>query len=119
MLLYKLMYTEYPIFPDAKVHIPTTPAYPSRLKSTVRIFLDERGTLQDIEDRIEVSEEVAKQVKINKEKLIVLKKQKQQKTKKKKKQVHVYDYDQEEVAKEENVSVNSAKTQHEDHDDQE
>ena len=27
VLLYKLMFTEYPIFPDQKVHIPTAPSY--------------------------------------------------------------------------------------------
>lgn len=32
VLLYKLMYTEYPIFPNGKVHIPTTPNYNKRLK---------------------------------------------------------------------------------------
>ena len=35
VLLYKLMYTEYPIFPNGKVHIPTTPSYNPRLKKTL------------------------------------------------------------------------------------
>ena len=35
VLLYKLMYTEYPIFPNGKVHIPTTPNYNKRLKTTL------------------------------------------------------------------------------------
>ena len=35
VLLYKLMYTEYPIFPNGKVHIPTTPNYNKRLKSSL------------------------------------------------------------------------------------
>jgi hypothetical protein len=64
------MYTEYPIFPNNKVHIPTTPTFPIRLKTTLQIFLDEGGLLKDIEKKIEVSEEVAKQVKLNKNRLI-------------------------------------------------
>ena len=52
VLLYKLMYTEYPIFPEHKVHIPTTPNYNKRLKTTLEIFLNEGGTLKDIESRI-------------------------------------------------------------------
>lgn len=35
VLMYKLMYTEYPIFPQKKVHIPTTPPYNQRLKTTL------------------------------------------------------------------------------------
>jgi hypothetical protein len=35
VLLYKLMYTEYPIFPNGKVHIPTTPNYNKRLKTSL------------------------------------------------------------------------------------
>ncbi len=35
VLMYKLMFTEYPIFPQGKVHIPTTPSYNTRLKSTL------------------------------------------------------------------------------------
>jgi hypothetical protein len=35
VLLYKLMYTEYPIFPEGKVHIPTSPNYNKRLKTTL------------------------------------------------------------------------------------
>ena len=67
--MYKLMYTEYPIFPQGKVHIPTTPSYNSRLKATLSIFLNEGGLLKDLEKKIEVSAEVAKQVKLNKKKL--------------------------------------------------
>ena len=55
------MYTEYPIFPEHKVHIPTTPNYNKRLKSIFEIFLNEGGTLKDIESKIEVSETVVKQ----------------------------------------------------------
>ena len=40
VLLYKLMYTEYPIFPNNKVHIPTTPNYNKRLKATLETFLN-------------------------------------------------------------------------------
>lgn len=40
------MYTEYPIFPKDKVHIPTTPNYNNRLKTTLQIFLDEGGSLK-------------------------------------------------------------------------
>jgi hypothetical protein len=69
VLMYKLMYTEYPIFPQGKVHIPTTPSYNKRLKATLEIFLNEGGLLKDLEKKIEVSAEVAKQVKLNKKKL--------------------------------------------------
>ena len=72
--MYKLMYTEYPIFPQGRVHIPTTPNYNKRLKSTLEIFLNEGGMLKDLEKKIEVSDEVAKQVKLNKKKLIQQKK---------------------------------------------
>ena len=74
VLLYKLMYTEYPIFPNGKVHIPTTPNYNRRLKTTLEIFLNEGGAIKHLEGRIEVSENVIKQVKENKEKLVVAKK---------------------------------------------
>lgn len=40
VLLYKLMYTEYPIFPNGKVHIPTAPSYNKQLKQSVEIFLN-------------------------------------------------------------------------------
>jgi hypothetical protein len=40
VLMYKLMYTEYPIFPQRKVHIPTTPNYSPRLKTTLELFLN-------------------------------------------------------------------------------
>ena len=62
VLLYKLMYTEYPIFPNGRVHIPTTPNYNKRLKSTLEVFLNEGGSLMDLEKRIEVNENVMKQV---------------------------------------------------------
>ena len=65
------MYTEYPIFPNGRVHIPTTPNYNKRLKESVQIFLNEGGALSKLEERIEVDENVAKQVKQNAEKLIV------------------------------------------------
>ena len=68
--MYKLMYTEYPIFPQGKVHIPTTPAYNKRLKTTLEIFLNEGGLLKDLERKIEVSQEVANQVKLNKKLLM-------------------------------------------------
>lgn len=68
--MYKLMYTEYPIFPSKKVHIPTSPNYSPRLKTTLELFLNEGGMLRDLEKRIEVSEEVAKQVRLNKKKLL-------------------------------------------------
>ena len=35
VLLYKLMYKEYPIFPNGKVHIPTAPTYNKKLKTTL------------------------------------------------------------------------------------
>lgn len=35
VLLYKLMYTEYPIFPEGKVHIPTAPTYKKNLKAAL------------------------------------------------------------------------------------
>ena len=63
------MYTEYPIFPEGKVHIPTTPSYNKRLKATLAIFLNEGGMLKDLEKKIEVSANVANQVKLNKKKL--------------------------------------------------
>ena len=56
------MYTEYPIFPNGRVHIPTTPNYNKRLKSTLEVFLNEGGSLLDLEKKIEVNENVMKQV---------------------------------------------------------
>jgi hypothetical protein len=73
ILLYKLMYTEYPIFPEGKVHIPIAPAYNQRIKTTLEIFLNQGGKLADIESRIEVSDTVKKQIKENKVKLEVQK----------------------------------------------
>lgn len=35
VFIYKLMYTEYPIFPEGKVHIPTAPSYKAKLKSAL------------------------------------------------------------------------------------
>lgn len=75
------MYTEYPIFPNGKVHIPTTPSYNKRLKTTLELFLNEGGTLKSIESRIEVSENVLKQVKENKQKLNVKNKEVKQESK--------------------------------------
>ena len=48
VLMYKLMYTEYPIFPQGKVHIPSAPIYKPRLKATLQILLDEGGMLKDL-----------------------------------------------------------------------
>ena len=61
------------------MHIPTTPPYSRRLKSTLEMFLNEGGMLKDLEKKIEVSEEVAKQVRINKGKLLKQKKNQQKK----------------------------------------
>lgn len=69
VLLYKLMYTEYPIFPEGKVHIPSAPQYNTRIKTTLRIFLDEGGTLSNIESRLDISESVKRQIQENKAKL--------------------------------------------------
>lgn len=66
ILLYKLMYTEYPIFPEQKVHVPTTPNYNQRIKQNLLIFLNEGGKLADLEARIEVSEAVKQQIQANK-----------------------------------------------------
>lgn len=55
ILLYKLMYTEYPIFPEGKVHVPTSPNYNQRIKQTLLVFLNEGGLLSDIETKFEVS----------------------------------------------------------------
>ena len=54
--MYKLMYTQYPIFPQGKVHIPTTPNYNARLKATLQILLNEGGQLKDLQKKIQVSE---------------------------------------------------------------
>lgn len=63
------MYTEYPIFPEGKVHIPTTPAYKKTLKDAVRLFLDQGGNLDVLEKQLEVSDDVKNQVKENEAKL--------------------------------------------------
>lgn len=49
VLLYKLMYTEYPIFPEGSVHIPTTPSYKKTLKDALVLFLNRGGNLLDLE----------------------------------------------------------------------
>lgn len=69
ILLYKLMYTEYPIFPEGRVHIPTTPSYNQRIKSTLEIFLNQGGRISDLESKIEVSDTVKKQIRENKVRL--------------------------------------------------
>lgn len=69
VLLYKLMYTEYPIFPDNKVHIPTVPSYSKKLKTTLEILLNEGGSLKAVETKIEINENVKNQVKENNAKL--------------------------------------------------
>jgi len=43
------MFTEYPIFPENKVHIPTTPNYKKSLKDMILLFLDTGGNLTDLE----------------------------------------------------------------------
>ena len=63
------MYTEYPIFPEGQVHIPTTPSYNQRIKTTLEVFLNVGGKLSDLESKIEVSDTVKKQIKENKVKL--------------------------------------------------
>jgi len=56
VLIYKLMYSEYPIFPEGKVHIPTAPSYKATLKSALELFLaNEPGSLEDLVQKIEVS----------------------------------------------------------------
>ena len=63
VLLYKLMYTEYPIFPEGKVHIPTTPAYKKTLKDAIQLFLDQGGSIDVLEKQREVSDDIKNQVK--------------------------------------------------------
>jgi len=48
VLLYKLMYTEYPIFPEGSVHIPTSPNYKKSLKDALMLFLNKGGNLTDL-----------------------------------------------------------------------
>lgn len=48
VLLYKLMYTEYPIFPEGSVHIPTTPNYKKALKDALLLFLNKGGNILDL-----------------------------------------------------------------------
>lgn len=63
VLLYKLMYTEYPIFPEGSVHIPTTPNYKKTLKDALVLFLNKGGNLTDLEKELEVSDDIKNQVK--------------------------------------------------------
>ena len=46
------MYTEYPIFPEGKVHIPTTPNYKKTLKEAISLFLNRGGNLTDLEKEL-------------------------------------------------------------------
>lgn len=46
--------------------MPTTPSYNQRIKSTLMVFLNEGGTLAEVEQKIEVSEAVKMQIKANK-----------------------------------------------------
>ena len=52
VLLYKLMYTEYPIFPEGKVHIPTAPSYKKTLRGAVELFLNVGGNLEELEQQL-------------------------------------------------------------------
>ena len=65
VLLYKLMYTEYPIFPEGSVHIPTTPNYKKTLKDALLLFLNKGGNLLDLENELQVSDDIKNQVKQN------------------------------------------------------
>lgn len=65
VLLYKLMYTEYPIFPEGKVHIPTAPTYKKNLKSAIELFLNVGGNLEELEKQLEISDDVKLEVKNN------------------------------------------------------
>lgn len=42
------MYTEYPIFPNGKVHIPSAPIYTKKLKMILQNLLDDGGLLSSI-----------------------------------------------------------------------
>lgn len=46
------MYTEYPIFPNNNVHIPTTPSYKKNLKDALLLFLNKGGNLMDLENEL-------------------------------------------------------------------
>lgn len=59
------MYTEYPIFPDKHVHIPSAPNYKKNLKFAIELFLNEGGKLSDLEQRLEISDDVKFEVKNN------------------------------------------------------
>jgi hypothetical protein len=59
------MYTEYPIFPNTVFQMPTAPSYKPRLTSALKLFLTEKSSLEDLEQKIEVSEDVKAQVKNN------------------------------------------------------
>ena len=65
VLLYKLMFTEYPIFPEGKVHIPTAPAYKKNLRGAVELFLNVGGSLQELQGQLEISDDVLLQVRNN------------------------------------------------------
>ena len=49
------MYTEYPIFPEHEVHIPTSPSYKKALKDALLLFLNKGGNLMDLENELQVS----------------------------------------------------------------
>jgi hypothetical protein len=59
------MYTEYPIFPEGKVHIPTSPNYKKNLKDAILLFLNKGGNLTDLENELQVSDDIKNQVKQN------------------------------------------------------
>lgn len=59
------MYTEYPIFPEGSVHIPTTPNYKKTLKDALLLFLNKGGNLLDLENELQVSDDIKNQVKQN------------------------------------------------------
>ena len=59
------MYTEYPIFPEHEVHIPTSPSYKKALKDALLLFLNKGGNLMDLENELQVSDDIKNQVKMN------------------------------------------------------
>jgi hypothetical protein len=59
------MYTEYPIFPENSVHIPTSPNYKKSLKDALMLFLNKGGNLTDLENELQVSDDIKNQVKQN------------------------------------------------------
>ena len=60
-----MMYTEYPIFPDKKVHIPTAPTYKKNLKAALELFLNVGGNLEELEKQLEISDDVKLEVNNN------------------------------------------------------